>query len=446
MQHAYLAHTAEERQQMLEAAGYQGIDDLFSPVPEALRHPQIHLPEALSEMELQQELGRLSRQNQSAGDQLCFLGAGAYRHYVPAVLSTLAGRAEFLTAYTPYQAEVAQGTLQVMYEFQSALCTLTGMDIANASTYEGATAAVEAMTMATRITGRNAILVASTVHPEYRDVMKTYADALDLPVHSGDYVGGRAHPEQFEQVENPAALVVQYPNFMGQIEDLQAQAEWIHAKGGLLVVIMNDPVALGLLEAPGHLGADIVAGEAQAFGNSVSYGGPYLGFLTARQKYIRQMPGRMSGLAEDAAGNTAYTLVLQTREQHIRREKATSNICTNQGLNALIATIWLSLIGKAGLQDLANICFQRAHELAERMAQLPKWSLAFQGAFFHEFVLKYEGDLAELLTQLEARQCIPGVHLQRWYPELANHLLVTVTEMNSVHDLERLLQVLEQAA
>lgn len=446
MQHAYLAHTSEERQHMLKEAGYQQIDDLFSPVPEALRHPEIHLPAPLSEMELQQELGRLSRKNNAATDQLCFLGAGAYRHYVPAVLSTLAGRSEFLTAYTPYQAEVAQGTLQVMYEFQSALCTLTGMDIANASTYEGATAAVEAMTMAVRITGRSDVLVASTVHPEYRDVMKTYADALDMPVHLGGYVGGRAQPEQFAEVEKPAALVVQYPNFMGQIEDLQAQAEWIHAKGGLLVVIMNDPVALGLLEAPGHLGADIVAGEAQAFGNSVSYGGPYLGFLTARQKYIRQMPGRMSGLAEDADGNTAYTLVLQTREQHIRREKATSNICTNQGLNALIATVWLSLIGKAGLQDLANICFQRAHDLAARMAKLPRWSLAFEGAFFHEFVLKYEGDLEALLEKLAAQDCIPGVHLQRWYPELANHLLVTVTEMNTVQDLERLLQVLEQAA
>ncbi len=445
MHHAYLAHTDAERQDMLNTAGYQHMDDLFSPVPEALRHPEIQLPAPLSEMELQQELARIARKNQSAEDQLCFLGAGAYRHYVPAVLSTLAGRSEFLTAYTPYQAEVSQGTLQVIYEFQSALCTLTGMDISNASTYEGATAAVEAMTMACRITRRQNILVSSTVHPEYQQVMKTYADALDMPVHTGDYVGGRARPQQFESIEDPAVLVVQYPNFMGQVEDLQAQADWIHERGGLLVVIMNDPVALGLLEAPGNLGADIVAGEAQAFGNHVSYGGPYLGFLTAREKYIRQMPGRMSGLAEDAEGNPAYTLVLQTREQHIRREKATSNICTNQGLNALIATIWLSLIGKQGLQELASICFQRAHYLAAKMAELPHWELAFEGAFFHEFVLKYDGDLEALLEQLAAEQCIPGVHLARWYPELENHLLVNVTEMNSVHDLERLLRILQKA-
>ena len=446
MHHAYLAHTDEDRQHMLEASGYAHIDDLFAPVPEALRHPTINLPAPLSEMELQRELGRMARENTAADDQLCFLGAGAYRHYIPAVLSTLAGRAEFLTAYTPYQAEVSQGTLQVIYEFQSALCTLTGMDIANASTYEGATAAVEAMTMAARLTKRKDILIASTVHPEYRQVMRTYADALDMPIHEGDFVGGRARPEQFETVESPAALVVQYPNFMGQIEDLQAQADWIHERGGLLVVVMNDPVALGLLEAPGNLGADIVAGEAQAFGNSVSYGGPYLGFLTARQKYIRQMPGRMSGLAEDAEGKTAYTLVLQTREQHIRREKATSNICTNQGLNALIAIIWLSLIGKAGLQELADICFQRAHYLAQKVAALPRWSLAFEGAFFHEFVLKYDGDLTALLDKLSHQDCLPGVNLERWYPELSNHLLVTVTEMNTVDDLERLLQVLEQVS
>jgi glycine dehydrogenase subunit 1 len=437
MHNAYLAHTPKERQQMLEAAGYTHIDDLFAPVPEALRHPIINLPEPLSEMELQQELGRIARKNTHADEQLCFLGAGAYRHYVPAVLSTLAGRSEFLTAYTPYQAEVSQGTLQVIYEFQSALCTLTGMDISNASTYEGATAAVEAMTMAARITGRLDLLVSDTVHPEYREVMKTYAKALDLPLHEG---------QGFEDVEAPAALVIQYPNFLGQIEDLQAKADWIHAKGGLLVVIMNDPVALGMLEAPGNLGADIVAGEAQAFGNSVSYGGPFLGFLTAREKYIRQMPGRMSGLAEDAEGKTAYTLVLQTREQHIRREKATSNICTNQGLNALIATIWLSLIGKAGLQELAEICFQRAHHLAQRIVQLPQWSMAYEGPFFHEFVLKYEGDLTEVLATLARQNCIPGVALEQWYPELKNHLLVTVTEMNTVQDLEHLLQILEQVA
>lgn len=437
MHNAYLAHTPEERQQMLEAAGYAHIDDLFAPVPEALRHPVINLPEPLSEMELQRELGRIARNNTHADEQLCFLGAGAYRHYVPAVLSTLAGRSEFLTAYTPYQAEVSQGTLQVIYEFQSALCTLTGMDIANASTYEGATAAVEAMTMASRITGRLDLLVSDTVHPEYREVMKTYAKALDLPLHEG---------QEFESVEAPAALVVQYPNFLGYIEDLQAKADWIHAKGGLLVVVMNDPVALGMLEAPGNLGADIVAGEAQAFGNSVSYGGPFLGFLTARAKYIRQMPGRMSGLAEDADGKTAYTLVLQTREQHIRREKATSNICTNQGLNALIATIWLSLIGKAGLQELADICFQRAHHLAQRIAQLPRWSMASEAPFFHEFVLQYEGDLSALLTQLAQQNCIPGVALEQWYPDLKNQLLVTVTEMNTVQDLEHLLQILEQVA
>ena len=441
----YLVHTPEDRQEMLESMGHSTIQDIFKVIPESLRDFELDLPRALAELELQQEIGSLAHQNRNAGQQLCFLGGGAYRHYVPAALSTLAGRSEFLTAYTPYQAEISQGTLQVIFEFQSSLCTLTGMDIANASTYEGATSAAEAMSMASRITRRQDILMSPTLHPEYKEVLQTYARALEMPIHSGTFRNGALDLSEFENIEKPAALFVQYPNFLGSIEDLQALANWIHERGGLLVVCINDPVALGLLEAPGNLGADIVCGEAQAFGNGLSFGGPYLGFLTARQKYIRQMPGRMSGMTQDEAGERAYTLVLQTREQHIRREKATSNICTNQGLNALIATIWMSLLGKQGLVEMAQVSFQRAHYAQQKLSQIPGLQAVDFGPFFHEFVLRSDRPLGPLLKQLEAQDCLPGLNLHRWYKMLENHLLVNVTEMNSVADIDRLHQLLHDA-
>lgn len=442
----YLAHTPAERQAMLETLGAKDIDALFRVIPAALHDIQLDLPAAVSELELQQELEALAGQNRPASSQLCFLGAGAYRHYVPAALPVLAGRSEFITAYTPYQPEVSQGTLQVIYEFQSALCTLTGMDIANASTYEGATSTAEAMTMAARITRRKDFLVPPNLHPEYREVLTTYAGSLDLNLHTGQLSDGQMQLQAWEDVAEPAALLVQYPDFFGQVPDLQVLADWIHARKGLLIVVITDPVVLGLLEAPGQLGADIVAGEAQAFGNGLNFGGPYLGFLTAREAYIRQMPGRMCGLTVDAAGQRAYTLVLQTREQHIRREKATSNICTNQGLNALMATIWLSLIGRQGLQELANICFQRAHYAAAQLSALPHFRLAFAGPFFHEFVLECDLPLEPLLEKLQGQDCLPGLALSTWYPELGHHLLVSVTEMNSVAEIDRLVELLAAAS
>jgi len=438
----YLAHTPSERAEMLATTG---LNDLFCVIPDTLRDFSLNLPPALSELELQQELSALAQRNTHAGEQLSFLGGGSYRHYIPAALPTLAGRSEFLTAYTPYQAEVSQGTLQVIYEFQSAICTLTGMEIANASTYEGATACAEAMTMASRITRRQNILVAPSLHPEYREVLRTYASALEMPLHETPLEPGALNLAAFEAVPEPAALIVQYPDFLGQVTDLQVAADWIHARGGLLVVVVNDLVALGLLEAPGQLGADIVTGEAQACGNAISYGGPYLGFLSSHEKHIRQMPGRICGLAADESGARAYTLVLQTREQHIRREKATSNICTNQGLNALVATIWLALIGKQGLQELAQISYQRAHYAARQLSQLPGLKLATHQPFFHEFVLQSKQPWEPILAQLEAQACLPGLSLQRWYPELDRHLLVNVTEMHTPQEIERLVQLLSTA-
>lgn len=442
MSMAYLAHTPQERSAMLASLGLQNQKQLFDPIPESLQAFELQLPPALSELELLRELEQRQAKCQPVAQQLSFIGGGAYHHFIPAAVDTLASRSEFLTAYTPYQAEVSQGTLQVIYEFQSLLCTLTGMEIANASSYEGATAAAEAMMMAHRITKRDDILVSQAVHPEYREVLKTYADATGLNLFESTLRDHKTDLGSLENRETPAALVVQYPNFLGQLEEIQNLADWIHQRKGLLIVVMTDPTVLGLLEAPGQLGADIVCGEAQSFGNSLSLGGPYLGFLTAREVHLRQMPGRMCGLAQDQDGKRAFTLVLQTREQHIRREKATSNICTNQGLMALTATIWLSLIGQAGLQELAGICVKQAHTLAQGIAALPNFELASPGPFFHEFVVKTQHSLEGLFSYLHGQNCLPGLSLARWYPGLENQFLVTVTEMNRPEDLQRFVELL----
>jgi glycine dehydrogenase subunit 1 len=439
---SYLAHTNQERTEMLATLGLQNQKQLFDPIPQSLQDFELQLPPALSELELLRELEIRQKNCRPVASQLSFIGGGAYHHFIPAAVDTLASRSEFLTAYTPYQAEVSQGTLQVIYEFQSLLCTLTGMEIANASSYEGATAAAEAMMMAHRITKRDDILVSEAVHPEYREVLKTYADATGLNLIESSLRDYATDMASLQSADAPAALIVQYPNFFGQLEDIQTLADWVHARKGLLIVVMTDPTVLGLLEAPGNLGADLVCGEAQSFGNSLSLGGPYLGFLTAREVHLRQMPGRMCGLAQDQDGKQAFTLVLQTREQHIRREKATSNICTNQGLMALTATIWLSLLGQAGLQELSTLCLKQAHELAGQINALPDYELAATGPFFHEFVVKTNHSLEDLFAWLNAANCLPGLKLSNWYSGLENQFLVTVTEMNRPDELKTFVNLL----
>lgn len=437
---SYLALTPAERAQMLATLGLNTQEDLFASIPSELQEVQLQLPPALSELELLRELEARQSRNQLV--PLSFLGGGAYRHFVPAAVETLASRSEFLTAYTPYQAEVSQGTLQVIYEFQSMLCTLTGMDIANASAYEGATATAEAMLMAYRLTRRDTILVSPALHPEYREVLKTYAFATGLKLIEDPAFKLETDLNAFEDIPEPAALIVQYPNFFGGVEALPTLAQWIQARQGLLIVVMTDPTVLGVLEAPGHLGADIVCGEAQSLGNPLSMGGPYLGFLTARAAYLRQLPGRLCGLAQDQAGQRAFTLILQTREQHIRREKATSNICTNQALMALAATIWLSLIGPQGLHELATLCLKQAHWLAEKIQALPGFEVLNPGPWFHEFLVRVEQPLETLLARLQAQNCLPGLPLARWFPQLDQHLLINVTEMHRPSDLQRLLALL----
>ena len=352
---------------MLVALGISSIDDLFMDIPEQHRNPSLNLPEPLSELEIQQELSGLAEKNRHTSSGPSFLGAGAYNHFIPAVVKALMIRGEFLTAYTPYQAEASQGTLQVIYEFQTLISNLYAMEVANAGMYDGATSLAEAVLMACRVTRREKVAVASTVSPTYRQVIETYCQSQGLQIAVVSTEDPGVNPET-------SCLVVQYPNFYGYIEDLESLAEATHSHGALLVV-SADPTAMGMFQPPGHYGADIVTGEGQPLGIPISYGGPYLGLFATKQEYIRQMPSRLSGRTVDSQGRTGYVLTLQTREQHIRRERATSNICTNEALYALASTIYLAAMGKQGLRQVAELCYQKSHYAAAEIAQLPGYSL-----------------------------------------------------------------------
>lgn len=442
----FLPNTDRDRAEMLEACGIRSVDELFSDIPEAvrLRRP-LDLPVPLSEMELDAHLRELAGRNAVAGQALSFLGAGAYEHYLPKVVGEVLGRSEFYTAYTPYQPEVSQGTLEAIYEYQSYVAALTGLDVSNASLYDGGTAVAEAAAIALAHTRRQKLLVAGTVHPEYREVLKTYAlhwnaEIVELPATDGalDVAAVAARID-----ENTAAVIVQNPNFLGRIEAGRELAEAAHAKKALCVVVAN-PVALGLLEAPGAYGADLCVGEGQPLGIPLGFGGPYLGFMAAKEELVRRMPGRIVGGTVDRDGKRAYVLTLQTREQHIRREKATSNICSNEALCALAFTVHLSLLGPEGLKQMAGLCLQKAHYAAETLGRLPGFSLAFDRPFFHEFVLRCPKAPDQLVAGLARRGILPGLPLGRYYQDLADSLLVCVTETKSKADIDRLAQALAE--
>jgi glycine dehydrogenase subunit 1 len=431
---SYLPHTDLDRRAMLDTIGIASTEELYHTVPKDLRVTSLELPEGISEWEVQQEMGRIAARNDI--QYANFLGAGCYNRYIPSAVDAILQRSEFYTAFTPYQPEISQRTLQAIYEFQSQICLLTGMDVANASMYDGASATAEAALMALRVTGRHEILVADSVHPEYRQVIRTYgAKTIELPTKGGVL-------DNFDIPETAAGLIVQVPNFFGALEDVRALSERIHAKGGLLVVVV-DPVSLALLEAPGAYGADIVVGDGQSLGNPMYFGGPHLGFMATKDKLARQLPGRIVGATVDARGDRVFTLTLQTREQHIRREKATSNICSNQGLCALAATIYLSLLGKEGLAQVANVSLQRAHHLASQIAQMQGFKIRYQAPFFHEFVVEAPMPAKQLLASLKNRGILGGVALDRWYPELDHCILVAVTEANSTQEIQRYLEALE---
>ncbi len=427
----YLPKSPDERKKMLAEIGAKSIDDLFAVIPAEYRVTRdLNVPRQQAESEIVDYFRCAADKNVTG--YVSFLGAGAYRHYRPVIIDSLVQRGEFLTSYTPYQAEITQGTLQAIFEFQTMIAELTGMDVANASMYDGSTGAAEAVMMAVRVTGRHKAVVAATVHPEYREVLATYAKHQGLPSTLVTYSKetGRIDLEALEAAvtNETAAVLVQSPNFFGIIEDIPAIAAIAHAKGALLIVSIAEAISLGVVRPP--VEADIVSMEAQSFGVALSYGGPYCGVIAAKEQYLRQMPGRLVGQTVDGSGNRGFVLTLATREQHIRREKATSNICTNQALVALMATIFLAVYGKEGIRELAEHNLAKAVYAAEILAAQPGAKLLFSGApRFHEFVLSTAETPSQWAPRLMEEKIIGGFDLSRWYPELGNATLWCATEM-----------------
>jgi len=446
----YLPHTEDDRQQMLSAIGAETVEDLFCDVPkEALLSDPVDLPAHAGEMEVEKTLTDMAIKNLSPSCTPSFLGAGAYRHHVPATVDYLIQRGEFLTAYTPYQPEVSQGTLQYLYEFQTQVALMTGMEVANASMYDGATATAEAVLMACRATRKYRAVLAGGLHPHYFDVTQTSAKSLDIElVHPDSDPTRAAAPESVTDLidDQTACVVVQSPDVFGRIIDLRPIAEAAHEKGVLVVAVTTEIVSLGLLEAPGNLGADIVAAEGQSLGNALSYGGPYVGLFATTQKLVRQMPGRVTGETQDVEGQRGWVLTLSTREQHIRREKATSNICTNSGLCALAFTIHNSLLGEEGLSRLARINHANACTLADKLAAVDGVEV-MNDSFFNEFTVRLAKPAEEVVEDLAKRRILGGVPITRMLPDrddLKNFMLVAVTETNSEADMDALVSALKE--
>jgi len=446
----YIPHTDAERDAMLRTIGISSLNDLFQDVPVSHRFPKLNLPPALTEMEAMTELREISAANATVQDLVCFLGAGAYNHYSPPVIDSIIRRGEFYTAYTPYQPEVSQGTLQAIFDYQSLIAALTGMEVSNASHYDGATAVAEAVSLAfANFRGkRSRIVLSPALHPQYRETLRTYNNGMPIEIvgDQSDHALQKG-PDALEQYidNNTALVIVQYPDFFGRVFDLTALANKAHEVGALLAVSVN-PIALGLLTPPGQFGADIVTGEGQPLGLPLSFGGPYLGIFATRLEYVRKMAGRLVGETLDNRGQRAFVLTLTAREQHIRREKATSNICTNQGLMALAATVYMSYLGKHGLRQVAELCYHKAHYAARSIAAQPGYSLWSKAPFFNEFVVKCPTSVEHLNEHLLGEGVLGGYDLGKDYPELADHMLIAVTEMNSKEDIDLLVDVLAEVS
>jgi len=434
---------------MLQEVGLSSPADLFDSIPEGLRLKRdLNTTPALSELELLSGFERLASANVAA-KRISFLGAGAYQHYIPTVVDHLISRSEFFTAYTPYQPEISQGTLQSIFEFQTLVCQLTGMEVANASMYDGSTALAEAVLMAERVTKRSKVVACGAIHPEYLEVIKTYVQHAGIEFVHSSFVEetGLASDASSLLDDKTAALLVQSPNFFGCIEDVTALADKAHAAGALLIVAVTEAISLPFLKSPGACGADIVVAEGQSFGVPVSFGGPYVGLFATREKYARQIPGRLVGEAYDKKGRRGFVLTLATREQHIRREKATSNICTNEGLIALAATVYLETMGRRGLQEVAQQCAQKAAYAAKQITGLNGFTIPFAAPRFNEFVVSGPSAAKELLAQLASTAEITGgLPLSRYYSDRPNDFLVTVTEMNSRADIDALVTGLKNVA
>jgi glycine dehydrogenase subunit 1 len=444
----YIPNSPEERQEMLRGLGLGSAEELFDSIPaDLILKAPLQTPAALSEIELLERFEAMASKN-AAARRPSFLGAGAYSHYAPTIIDSLIQRSEFFTAYTPYQPEISQGTLQAIFEFQTLVCQLTGMDVANASMYDGSTAMAEAVLMAERVTRRTRVLVSDAVHPEYMQVAETYVAhaGVELRRVGFDEATGRTALDPAMLDKTVAAVVVQSPNFFGCVEDLQGFAEEVHAAGALLVVVVTESASFGLLRSPGASGADIVVAEGQSFGVPLSFGGPYVGLFATREQYARQMPGRLVGVAYDKEGRRGFVLTLATREQHIRREKATSNICTNEGLIALAATIYMTTMGRRGLQEVALQCAQKAAYARRSVAALEGFSIPYSAPVFNEFAVRAPVEAEGLLRRLAERDNVTGgLAVSRYYPDRPNDFLVCVTETNKRRDIDALVAGLKQS-
>jgi glycine dehydrogenase subunit 1 len=449
----YIPISPKERDAMLKTIGVKSLDDLFEAVPATHRFPHLNLPPALTEMEAAQELADIAGTNETVrGDLISFLGAGMYNHYIPAVIDHMLRRGEFYTAYTPYQPEISQGTLQAIFEYQSLMTALTGMELSNASHYDGATAAAEAVNLAyAQFRGkRKKVVISPTVHPQYRAVIRTYTQGMELEL-SGDDAGS-VNSDQLSVTsletlidENTSLVIVQYPDFFGRIFDYTKLIETAHSKGALVCIVAN-PTALAMLKTPGEMGADVVVGEGQPLGLPMWFGGPSLGFFTTRKQFVHKMAGRLVGETVDNRGQRAYVLTLTAREQHIKRERATSNICSNQGLLALGSAIYMSVLGKTGMRQVAELCYQKAHYAAEQLSQIEGMGLCFSDPFFHEFALCVNRPVEEVNAHLLEHGILGGYDLGQDYPALKDHMLIAVTEMNSKEEIDLLAEVLSEVA
>jgi glycine dehydrogenase subunit 1 len=444
---SYVLNTSADQKVMLQSMGAASIADLFAVIPEKLRlKGPLRVPEALAELELQQLTESLAGRNQSADRAVCFLGGGSYDHFIPSVVDAVASRSEYYTAYTPYQAEASQGSLQAFFEYQTLICQLTGLDVANASLYEGGSAVAESVLMAMSIQPRrHKVLVAQSVHPEYRLTLETYAANLPLEIVTVPTPRGFLDPDDLKKQldEQTLAVIVQHPNFFGCLEEAEAIGKLVKAKDALYIVSF-DPISLGVLKRPGQYGADIAVAEGQSLGNPMVYGGPYLGIMACRETFLRKIPGRLVGQTTDRNGKRCWVLTLQTREQHIRREKATSNICTNQGLFALRAAVYLAALGPQGLRETAELCLQKAHYLADELKKVGA-GLAFARPFFKEFTVKVPGDAMALLERLRQAGYLAGLPIERWYPQQSKCVTIAVTEQRTRREMDGLVAAWREA-
>ncbi len=443
---SYIPHTEEDRQKMMDFLHIENTEELFSDIPEALRlNRPLNLQEAMSEITLERHMRSLANQNVDFGQVISFLGAGSYEHYQPSAVDAILSRSEFYTSYTPYQPEISQGMLQAIFEYQTMVAELAGMELANASMYDGPTAMAEAGIVCCSHTRRNKLLVGRNVHPEYRAVLQTYCKGQSIEVVEIAYADGCINLDALSNAvdDKTAGILIQFPNFFGQLENVERIAEIAHASGALVVVAAY-PMSLGLLKSPGEQNADIVVAEGQSLGNSMSYGGPYLGIMAAKKELMRKLPGRIVGQTVDHDGNRGFVLTLQAREQHIRREKASSNICSNQALNALAATVFLSYMGKEGMRELGLQNFHKAHYLFEKLKEIKGVAPVFSKPFFNEFVLQFECQIDSIQDKLLSKGFIFGLNLEPFYPELCNTVLLNVTEMRTKEELDNLVESLRE--